>query len=178
MTPIVILNKYADFANVFSPHLAAEFLGYIGINDYSIHLINGKQLLYEPIYSLKSVKLKILKIYIIKTNLGNDFIKLSKFFVEVLILFARKSDSSLHLCVSYQGLNNFIFKNKYLLLLINESLDWLGWAKRFTQLTLVSAYHQMRIREKNEWKTVFCTQYVYLEYQVILFDLSNTLAIF
>ena len=63
------------------------------------------------------------------------------------ILFVRKAKSSFCLCLNYQEFNNLTIKNWYLLLLIGKFLDWLGWAKQFTQLNLTSAYHWIRIRE-------------------------------
>ena len=62
--------------------------------------------------------------------------------------------------------------------LIGESLNRLGHAKRFTQLDLTNAYHQMQIREGDEWKTVFQTRYSHFEYQVMPFGLSNAAATF
>ena len=50
-----------------------RFLIYIKINNDTIKLKKGKYLLFRFIYSLKQVKLEILKIYI-KTSLTNGFI--------------------------------------------------------------------------------------------------------
>ncbi len=94
------------------------------------------------------------------------------------IIFDKKPNGSLRLCVNYQGLNNLTIKNRYPLLLIGEALDRLGRAKRFTQLDHTSAYHQMRIRESDEWKTVFHIRYGHFKYQVIPFGLSNASASF
>ena len=91
----------------------------------------------------------MLKTYI-EINLANGFIKPSKSPAGAPILFIRKKDDSLRLCVDYRGLNNLTIKNRYLLSLIGESLDRLGRAKRFTQLDLTNAYHQMQIREGDE----------------------------
>ena len=71
-----------------------------------------------------------------------------------------------------------MIKNQYLLSLINKSLDWLSHVKRFTQLDLTSAYHQMRIKKDDKWKTGFQTRYGHFEYQVMLFGLSNASASF
>ncbi len=71
-----------------------------------------------------------------------------------------------------------MIKNRYPLPLIGESLDRLGQAKWFIQLNLTSAYHRMRIREDDEWKTDFYIRYGQFEYQVMPFGLSNTLASF
>ena len=95
-----------------------------------------------------------------------------------LILFVCKSDCSLRLCVHYQGLNNLTIKNCYLVLLISEFLNWLRQAKRFTQLNFTNAYHWMRIKEGNEWKTAFRTRYGHFKYQVMPFGLSNIPASF
>ena len=138
--------KYSDFADIFSPDLAFKLPKHTGINNHTIELVEGQQPLYGPIYSLGPVELETLKAYI-ETNLANKFIRPSKSPAGAPILFDRKSDSSLRLCVNYQGLNNLTIKNRYPLPLIGESLDRLRRAKQFTQLDLTSAYHQMRIRK-------------------------------
>ncbi len=142
-------NEYADFIDVFSPKLATEPPEHTGINDYAIELVDDWQLLYSPIYSLGPVELEILKAYI-KNNLANSFIRPSKSPAEAPILFDKKPDSNLKLCVHYWGLNNLTIKKRYLLSLVRESLDWLGRAWCFTQFDLTNAYHQMRIRENDE----------------------------
>ena len=126
------------------------------MNEHAIELEEGKQPPFGPIYSLGPVELETLKTYI-ETNLANGFIRLSKSLAGAPILFDRKPDRSLRLCVDYQDLNNITIKNQYLLPLIGESLDQLGRAKRFTQLDLTNAYHWMRICEGDEWKTAFRT---------------------
>ena len=132
--------KYSDFSNVFSSDSAVELLEHTGINDHPINLLDDKQLLYGPIYSLGPVELETLKTYI-EANLASSFIRLSKSSAGTPILFVKKKDGSLCLYVDYQELNNLTIKNCYLLPLIGESLDRLGCAKRFTQLDLTNTYH-------------------------------------
>ena len=139
-TPTKILPEYADYANDFSPDLAIELPENIGINKYTIKLIEGKQPLYRPIYSLGPMELETLKAYI-ETHLTTGFIWPSKSPIGEPILFDKKLNRSLRLCVNYRGLNNFTIKNPYPLPLIGKSLNRLGCAKRFTQLDLSSAYH-------------------------------------
>ena len=133
--------EYLDFADVFSPDLASELSEYNGIHDHAIELVNScQQPSYGPMYSLGSIELERLKAYI-EINLANGFIRPFKSPASAPILFKRKSDGFLWLCVNCQGLNNFIIKNQYPLPLIGELLDRLGRAKQLTQLKLTSAYH-------------------------------------
>ena len=90
------------------------------------------------------MELEILKAYI-KTHLKIGFIWLFKFPANGPIFFNKKPDDNLCLWVDYQGLNNLTIKNQYPFLLIGEALDYLGQAKQFIQLDLISAYYRMRI---------------------------------
>ena len=166
-----------DFTNVFLKEKALVLLERTELHEHVINLEHDKQPPYGPIYSLGLVKLKILKTYI-KTHLKTGFIQPFKSPAGAPILFDKKPDGSLRLCVDYQGLNNLMIKNRYPLPLIGESLDRLGRAKRFTQLDLTSAYYRMRIKEGDEWKTAFRTRYGHFEYQVMPFGLSNAPASF
>ncbi len=95
------------------------------------------------------MELEILKAYI-KNNLASGFIRSFKSPAGAPILFDKKPNGSLRLYVDYQGLNNLIIKNWYLLPLVEELLDQLGQARRFTQLDLTNTYYQMRIKKGNE----------------------------
>ena len=170
-------TKYSDFADICSSDLAFELFEHTRINNHTIELVHGQQSSYRPIYSLGPVKLETLKAYI-ETNLANKFIRPSKSSADTPILFDQKSYGSLRLYVDYWGLNNLIIKNRYLLSLIGESLDSLGRAKQFTQLVLTIAYHWIRIRRGDEWKTAFRTWYNHFEYQVMLSGLTNVSASF
>ncbi len=170
-------GEYADFADIFSPKFTAELPEYTGTNDHAIELVDDRQPPYGPIYSLGPVELETLKAYI-KNNLANGFIRPFKSPTGAPILYDKKPDGSLRLCVDYRGLNNLTIKNWYPLPLVGESLDRLGWAQRFTQLDLTNAYHRMRIRESDKWKTAFRTHYGHFKYQVMPFGLTNVPATF
>ncbi len=170
--PTKVPSEYADFADVFSLKLAAELPEHTGINDHAIELVDDWQTPYGPICSLGPVNLETLKAYI-ENNLASGFIRSSKSTAGTPILFDKKPDGSLKLCVDYRGLNNLTIKNRYPLPLVTESLDRLGRAQRFTQLDLTNAYYQMRMREGDEWKTAFRTRYGYFEYHVMHFRWTN-----
>lgn len=117
-----------------------ELPEHTGMNDHAIGLEEGKQPPYGPIYSLGPAELETLKTYI-ETDLKTGFIRPSRSPAGAPILFDRKPDGSLCLCVDYRGLNNLTIKNRYPLPPIGETLDRLGRAKRFTHLDLTRAYH-------------------------------------
>ena len=175
--PTEVSAEYSDYSDVFLEKNAAELPENTGINKHAIKLEEGKQPPFGHIYSLGPVELETLKTYI-KINLANGFICPSKSLAGAPILFDKKPDGSLRLCVDYWDLNNITIKNRYPLPLIGESLDRLDWARRFTQLDLTNAYHWMRICKDDEWKTTFWTRYSHFKYQVIPFGLSNAPAIF
>ena len=125
--PTWIFIEYSDFIDIFFPELASELSEHTGINDHAIELVNDQQSPYGPIYSLGPVELKILKTYI-KTNLANGFIRPSKSPAKAPIFFDKKLVKSLQLCVDYWELNNLTIKNRYLLPLVEKSLDQLGQA--------------------------------------------------
>ncbi len=116
---IKILCKYTDFADVFLPKLATKLLEHTGINDHGIELVDDWQPLYSPINNLGPMELETLKAYI-QNNLAQNFIHPFKSSAEASILFNKKSDGSLRLCVDYRGFNNLTIKNQYLLPLIKE----------------------------------------------------------
>ena len=143
------MAEYSNYSDVFSTEYVAELPENTGMNEYAIKLEKYKQPLFGLIHSLWPVELEILKTYI-KTNQANGFIRPFNSSARAPILFDKKPDESLRLCVDYRDLNNLIIKNQYLLPLISELLDRLGRAKQFTQLDLTNAYHRMRICEGNE----------------------------
>ena len=104
-----VASKYADFADVFLPKLVAKLLEH-EINDHAIKSVNNRQPPYGPIYNLGHVKLETLRAYI-KNNLANSFIRPSKSPGRIPVLFDKKPNNSLRLCVDYLGLNKLIIKN-------------------------------------------------------------------
>jgi hypothetical protein len=90
----------------------------------------------------------------------------------------KKKDGSIRLCVDYRGLNKITVKNRHPLPLITESLERLAQAKFYTKLDVREAYHRIRIKEGDEWKTVFRTRYGHFKYTVMPFGLTKAPAQF
>jgi len=145
--------------------------------DCGIELQEGAQPPFGPIYSLSQNELAALRDYL-DENLAKNFIRHSKSPAGAPILFVKKKDGFLRMCVDYRGLNKVTIKNRYPLPLISGLLDQLGRAKIHTKIDLRGAYNLVRIKEGDEWKMTFRTRYGHFEYNVMPFGLTNALAIF
>ena len=89
------------------------------------------------------------------------------------ILFIKKEDGSLHLCVDYCGLNKLTKKDRYPLLLIADLLDSPSHVKVYSKIDLHHAYHLVHIADGDEWKTAFHMRYGSYEWLVMPFRLTN-----
>ncbi|CAK6976493.1 hypothetical protein LDENG_00158670%2C partial, partial [Scomber scombrus] len=92
--------------------------------------------------------------------------------------FVDKKDRSLRPCIDYRGLNDITVKNRYPLPLMSSAFELLQGATVFSKLDLRNAYHLVRIREGDEWKTAFNTPTGHYEYLVMPFGLTNAPAVF
>jgi hypothetical protein len=94
------------------------------------------------------------------------------------VLFIKKKDQSLRLCIDYRPLNVVTIKNKYPLPRIDILFDQLAGAKVFSKVDLCSGYHQIKISPEDVPKTTFSTRYGLHEYLVMSFGLTNAHAHF
>ena len=90
------------------------------------------------------------------------------------MLFVRKKNGSIRMCIDYRKLNKVTIKNKYCLLRMDDLFDQLQGAKCFSKIDLRSGYHQVRVKEKDIPKTAFRPRYGHYEFLVMSFALKNT----
>ncbi|PQM43474.1 hypothetical protein VC83_09660 [Pseudogymnoascus destructans] len=168
-------REYAEFADVFSKE-RAEDLPELGRKTHGIDT-SMQEPPYGPVYNLSETELATLREYL-QSSERKGWIQRSISPAGAPILFVQKKDGSLRLCVDYRGLNKITVKNRHPLPLITETLDRLQGAKVFTKLDIRNAYHRIRIRPGDEWKTAFRTRYGHFEYKVMPFGLANAPATF
>ncbi|SPC66568.1 uncharacterized protein UHOD_12259 [Ustilago sp. UG-2017b] len=172
----IIPPEYHQYLDVFS-RVEADKLPPHRTYDHQIPLEEGKSPPFGPIYSLSEHELKTLREYL-EENLAKGFISPSDSPAASPILFVKKEDGSLRLCVDYRGLNRITIRNRYPLPLIDELLDRLREARFFTHIDLRGAYNLLRIAKGDEWKTAFRTRYGLFQYNVMPFGLTNAPASF
>lgn len=114
----------------------------------------------------------------IETSLKAGLIRPSSSAAGAGFFFVSKKDGSLRPCIDYGPLNDITIKNRYPLPLMSSVFDQLQQAKIFTKLDLRNAYHLVRIRGGDEWKTGFNTPKGHYEYLVMPFGLTNAPAVF
>lgn len=110
--------------------------------------------------------------------LDKGFIKPSTSPYGAPVLFVKKHDGTLRMCVDYRGLNRITRKNRHPLPRIDELIDRFRGAQYFSKLDLISGYHQQRIFEPHTPKTAFRCRYGHYEFNVVPFGLTNAPAAF
>ncbi|GBG78561.1 hypothetical protein CBR_g27785 [Chara braunii] len=94
------------------------------------------------------------------------------------VLFVRKKNKELRLCIDYRKLNTQTIKNVGPLPCIDDVLKRLGDAKYFSKVDLKAGYHQLKIHPRDHYKTAFKTRYGHFEWAVMPFGLTNAPATF
>lgn len=136
-----------------------------------------KQPPWGPLYGMTREELIVLRKTLTEL-LDKNFIRVSNSPASSPILFAKKPGGGLRFCVDYRGLNAITRKDRYPLPLITETLRTLSKAKWFTKLDVIAAFHKIRVKEGDEWKTAFRTRYGLFEWMVTPFGMTGAPATF
>jgi hypothetical protein len=136
-----------------------------------------KDVPWEPLYEMFRKKLLILR-KTLTDLLDKGWIRASSSAAGAPVLFVKKPGKGLRFCVNYRALNAIIFQNRYPLPLIREILRKLAKARYYTKMNVRAAFHKLRIKKGNKWKTAFRTRFELFKWVITPFGLAKVSAIF
>ena len=122
--------------------------------DFVIELHLGTSPISMTLHKMALVELHELKVQV-QELLDKGFIRPSTSPWGAPVLFAKKKDKTLRLCIDYRQLNRVTIKNRYPLLRIDDFFDQLGGARVYSKIDLRTGFHQLRVREADIPKTAF-----------------------
>ena len=143
-----VLEEYHEFMDVFDK-AKAKMLAQHRPYNFKINLEGDSIPLLGQIYSMSQAELKTLR-ELLDDHMAAGFIRPSQSLHRAPVLFAKKKDGSLRLCVDFRGLNKITKKDRYPLPLIADLLDTPGKARIYTKIDLQHAYHLVCITEGDE----------------------------
>ena len=145
--------------------------------EFTIDLIPRTEPISIPPYRVAPAELRELKAQL-EELLSKGFIRPSISPWGAPVLFVKKKDGSLRLCIDYRQLNKVTIRNQYPLPRIDELFDQLQVSRVYSKIELRSGYHQLRVQERDVPKTAFRTRYKHYEFLVMPFGLTNSLTAF
>ncbi|KAA0060440.1 retrotransposon protein [Cucumis melo var. makuwa] len=145
--------------------------------EFTIELLPGIAPISQAPYRIAPSELKELKMQL-QELVDKGYIRPSVSPWGAPVLFVKKKDGTLRLCIDYRQLNKVTIRNKYPLPRIDDLFDQLRGAALFSKIDLRSGYHQLKVRESDIAKTAFRTRYGHYEFRVMPFGLTNAPAVF
>ena len=173
----IVLEQYWDHLNVFDEEETNQLPPIRGFGiDHQIELLEKERkkpiVPWGPLYNMSKDELLVLR-KTLTEHLDKSFIRVSNSPAAAPVLFVKKPGGGLRFCVDYRGLNRITKKDRYPLPLIYETLRNIGKAKWYTKFDVRTAFHKIKIAEKDEWMIAFRTRYGFFEWLVTPFGLAN-----
>jgi hypothetical protein len=145
--------------------------------DFTIELKPGAEPISKTLYRMMTPELCELQMKL-KELLDLGLVRPSVSPWGAPVIFVKKKDGSLRLCIDYRDLNRATVKNRYLMLRIYDLFDQMKGATVFSKIDLRYGYHQLRIKESDIPKTAFRTRFGHYEFVVVPFGLTNSPSVF
>ena len=145
--------------------------------DLFIEVVQGTTPISRAPYRMAPTELKELKTQL-QEILDKGFIRPNVSPWGAPVLFVKKKEGTLRMCIDYRQINKVTVKNKYLLPRIEDLFDQLKGASVFSKIDLRSRYYQLRVKEVDVPKTASRTHFDHYEFLVMPFRLTNAPAAF
>ncbi|KAL8097604.1 hypothetical protein AgCh_030656 [Apium graveolens] len=149
---IPVVNEFEDVFPQDLPGLPPD-----RVIEFAIELAPGTAPVSKAPYRLAPLEMKELVIQL-QELLDKGMMRPSVSPWGAPVLFVKKKDGSMRLCIDYRELNKLTIKNRYPLPRIDDLFDQLKDAVYFSKIDLRTGYHQLKIKPEDISKTAFRTR--------------------